>query len=167
MNFLYDFEPSENGFKSIAERLMKGYAFSAHRNIYRLMEIEFYWHGTNHKDESTYHRRHADPDSGQWFFHYSGVDIALKNEKGYGGILIRAVEEQKDNERKLIKGPMVVAMKLFSGHDVTQPIVTRLIEYSLNSENYHVTASVRKGLGKNASESGFADKLYRFELKIN
>lgn len=129
------------------------------------MEIEFYWHDEGHKDKSTYSRKHKDPDNGQWFFHYSGVDIALKNNQGYGGILIRAIAEE-GSIHKLIRGPMVVAMVLFSGYSVMQAIDTKFIYRPMNMSDGFIQESARKGLGNNASESGFADKLYRFELKI-
>jgi hypothetical protein len=72
-----------------------------------LIEIEFYWASPGHTDNSTYQRNHVDPKHGDWFFHYSGVDIALKNEilDGFGGILIRGIYSLKEN--KIYKGPMV------------------------------------------------------------
>ena len=93
MDFLKINKETEDEFENIAQILFDNYAIRTDNDLYRLTEIEFYWHSPNHLDNSTYIRKHVDPKSGDWFFHYSGVDIALKNEKtgGYGGILIRSI----------------------------------------------------------------------------
>lgn len=152
---------TEYEFEKIANKLLNNYAIQNHDSIYRLTEIEFYWTSPNHKDFSTYDRKHVDPKHGDWFFHYSGVDIALKNEKndGYGGILIRGIYSLKEN--KPYKGPMVCAMKLFSGTSAfAESIKTRIIEYDFDKAE--VQKSKRIGLGGNAIQSG-TDKLnYRF-----
>lgn len=163
MDFLSSFIPSEETFLKMAEKLMANYAIASHGKFYRLMEIEFYWHEDQHGDKSTYGRHHTDPQSGQWFFHYSGVDIALRNERGYGGILIRSIARE-DCMKKLIRGPMVVAMVLFSGYNVFDGLDTKLVERPLQSKNFSIKATPRVGLGKNARESGFEDKHYRFLL---
>lgn len=125
------------------------------------MDIEFYWHSKNYPDKSTYGRKHADPRNGEWFFHYSGVDIALRNEKtgGFGGILIRGLYDV--NKKVRVTGPQVCAMKLFSGYDAfTESMTTRIIPYMFPSTEIQI--GERIGLGKNAKENG-SDKLkYRF-----
>jgi hypothetical protein len=152
---------TENEFKKIADELLNNFAIQNQDSIYRLTEIEFYWTSPNHKDFSTYDRKHVDPKRGDWFFHYSGVDIALKNEEngGYGGILIRGIYSLKEN--KPYKGPMVCAMKLFSGTSAfAESIKTKIIEY--NFDKAEVQKSMRIGLG-NIPKQGGTDKLnYRF-----
>ena len=160
-DFLKIEHESEKEFENIAQELLNNYAIQNHDSIYRLTEIEFYWTSPNHKDYSTYQRKHVDPKHGDWFFHYSGVDIALKNEiiGGFGGILIRGVYSL--NEDKNYKGPMVCAMKLFSGTSAfEESIKTKIIEYKFSKVK--VQKSERVGLGENAKQSG-TDKLkYRF-----
>lgn len=157
MEFLTIEKETESEFENIARILFDKYAIRTQNALYRLTEIEFYWNSPNHIDNSTYKRKHVDPKAGDWFFHYSGVDIALKNEitGGYGGILIRSIY---DIEKKIpIKGPMVCAMKLFSGYNAfSQSIVTQIIEYSFPQSE--VIKRVRVGLGQNAKENG-ADQL--------
>jgi hypothetical protein len=89
----------------------------------------------------------------------------LKNEVlgGYGGILIRGIFDL--NSKKAYKGPMVCAMKLFSGTSAfQQSIQTKIIENKLDRRK--VVEGPRKGLGKNAIESG-TDKLnYSFEIDL-
>ena len=154
---------TEAEFEKIAYNLLNNYAIQNHDTIFRLTEIEFYWSSPNHKDFSTYDRKHVDPAHGDWFFHYSGVDIALKNEKngGYGGILIRGIYSLTEN--KPYKGPMVCAMRLFSGTSAfSESIKTRIIEYDFYKAEIH--KSERIGLGGNAKQSG-TDKLnYRFYI---
>lgn len=155
--FLEIINESEEEFHDIASALFHNYAIQNHDSIFRIIEIEFYWTSHNHKDDSTYKRNHVDPKQGEWFFHYSGVDIALKNDKtgGYGGILIRAIRDIK--EKRVYKGPMVCAMKLFSGTDAfSDSIKTRIVEHEFKKTN--IKKGQRKGLGENAKKSG-TDKL--------
>ncbi len=160
-DFLIIEHETEKEFENIAQELLNNYAIQNHDSIYRLTEIEFYWTSPKHKDDSTYQRKHVDPKHGEWFFHYSGVDIALKNDEidGYGGILIRGIYSL--NEDKIYKGPMVCSMKLFSGTSVfTESIKTRIIEYKFN--NTVIQKSERIGLGNNAKQSGTDMLNYRF-----
>lgn len=161
--FIIEKETKEE-FEQIAKVLFDNYAIVNHQSTFRLIDIEFYWNSKNHPDKSTYERKYVDPKQGEWFFHYSGVDIALKNEKigGYGGILIRGIYDI--NEKRPYKGPMICRMKLFSGTSVfSNTIQTQLIGYKFNLNN--ILSSERIGLGKNAKESG-TDKLhYRFYIE--
>lgn len=164
MKFLTIEKESEDEFKEIAQTLFDNYAIQTPNALYRLTELEFYWNSPNHIDNSTYKRKHVDPKSGEWFFHYSGVDIALKNEKtgGYGGILIRSIYDI--TRETTIKGPMVCAMKLFSENNAfTQSIKTQIINHSF-SESKIITRK-RIGLGQNAKVNG-ADQL-KYAFLIN
>ena len=164
MDFLQINYETKEEFKEIANRLLNEYAIHTHDSIYRITELEVYWNSTKHVDKSTYCRTHVNPNSGDWFFHYSGVDIALKNETngGYGGILIRNIIDIKNNN-KLYKGPMVCAMRLFSGTNAfEQTIETRLIPYKF--KKVKIESGARIGLGKNALIND-ANKLhYRFYI---
>ena len=166
IDFLRIEKETEKEFHGIADKLFNNYAVQNHDSIFRIIEIEFYWTSANHKDDSTYQRKHVDPRQGEWFFHYSGVDIALKNEKtgGYGGILIRGIYDI--NEKRIYKGPMVCAMKLFSGTDVfSESIKTRIIEHEFRKAE--ISKDKRIGLGNNAKQSG-TDKLnYRYFIDPN
>lgn len=167
MDFLKIINESEEEFEGIAGQLFNNYAIQNHDSTYRIVDVEFYWNSSNHKDNSTYNRKHVNPNQGEWFFHYSGVDIALKNEDtgGYGGILIRGIYDIEND--KLYKGPLVCAMKLFSGTSAfSESIKTKIIEY-----NKFTVAKILKGprvgLGNNAKKSG-TDKLnYRYFIDLN
>lgn len=162
-NFLRIEAETPEEFDTIANHLMNDYAIENHESLFRLTEIEFYWNSPTHNDSSTYNRNHVNPDNGDWFFHYSGVDIALKNERleGYGGILIRGV--YCIAERKTYSGPMVCAMKLFSGTNAfSSSIKTRIVKHSFDAKE--LTKTPRKGLGKNAEESGTTLLEYRYTI---
>jgi hypothetical protein len=161
LDFLNITDESEKGFQFIAEKLFNEWAIQTHESVYRITEIEFYWNSKSHIDKSTYQRIHVNPKSGEWFFHYSGVDIALKNETngGYGGILLRAVYDLKN--KKPYKGPMVCAMRLFSGTNAfIETIKTKIIPYTFSESE--IKNSERIGLGKNAIENDAQKFQYRF-----
>lgn len=166
MDFLNIYEETENCFIKIAEKLFDEYAIQTHNALYRIVEIEFYWNSTSHIDNSTYKRNHVNPKAGDWFFHYSGVDIALENEEtgGYGGILIRSIFNV---DKKLItKGPMVCAMKLFSGTNAFEKsIQTSIIPYTF--EKAKIKNTTRVGLGQNAKENGADTLNYAFIINPN
>lgn len=161
MEFLKIELETESEFQNIAQTLFDNYAIRSNNALYRLIEIEFYWNSPNHIDNSTYKRKHVDPKSGDWFFHYSGVDIALKNEGtgGYGGILIRSLYDTE--RKKIIKGPMVCAMKLFSENNAfSQSIKTQVIPHSFPKSK--IEKGKRIGLGKNAKENEADQLQYAF-----
>jgi hypothetical protein len=167
MDFLVIKGNPEACFENIAEKLFFEYAIETHSgSVFRITEAEFYWQSDTHEDKSTYERKHADPEMGEWFFHYSGVDISLRDRSanGYGGILIRSIREVTGDKPKTYKGPMVCATRLFSGINAFNGTkVARLVP--LTFPKTIVETSGKIGLGKVAKESG-ADKLqYRFFLK--
>ncbi len=164
IDFLNIDNPSQETFKKIAEQLFNKYAIQKGDIIYRLIDIEFYWHSDDHPDHSVYKRIHVHPKAGDWFFHYSGVDIALgdENSGGYGGILIRGIQNMADSSSKgFTKGPMVCAMKLFSETSAfSASITTRIIDYQFDESS--IISSERIGLGQNAKTTGADKFLYRF-----
>ncbi len=162
IDFLSIKNPSETKFRVIADKLFHEFAIQTHDSIYRIVELEFYWNSKEHEDGSTYKRIHADPKTGEWFFHYSGVDIALKNEKtgGYGGILIRSVIDIKE-DNKLYKGPMVCAMRLFSGTPAFEATIpTSIIPHAFDKKD--INLSIRIGIGQNGKINGADQHPYRF-----
>ena len=163
MNFLNIVEENQDEFKKIAEKIFTEYAIKTNDSLFRMVEIEFYWNSTNHIDNSTYHRKYVDPKNGDWFFQYSGVDIALRNVEtgGYGGILIRSILDVNIN--RIFKGPQVCMMRLFSGTNAFGDLIqTKIIEHKF-VEN-PIIESKRIGLGKNAKENGADMFSYRFSI---
>ena len=164
-SFLTVQRETQEEFAEIANLLLNNYAIQNHESLYRLTDIEFYWYSPKHQDESTYKRKHVNPNHGDWFFHYSGVDIALKNDEigGFGGILIRGIYSLK--EQKKYNGPMVCAMKLFSGINAfSADKMAHIINHTFKKAS--VLTKPRVNLGQNAVESGTAQLNYRFLIHL-
>lgn len=115
-------------FSDMAKDLMQNYCIEkkysdalqteAKTEIYFFEEIEFYFY---HKDKHT-DNNHVYPrlsKRGQWFVHYSGVDIAFEtvlNESRdeivqCGGILIRGLRK---SNREIVGGPLRCLVELFN-----------------------------------------------------
>lgn len=163
MDFLKTIDETEAGFKNIADILINQYAIQTHDSVFRMIDLEFYWDSQTHEDKSTYPRNHVNPKAGDWFFHYSGVDIALKNENGHGGILIRGIYDTNEKaEKRIYKGPMVCAMRLFSGTSAFEDsLKTRIVTHKFD-EKKELRYGPRKNLGQNAITSGTDQLNYRF-----
>ncbi len=162
-DFLRIEHEDEQEFEGIANKLMNNSAIQTHDSMYRITEIEFYWNSPTHQDLSTYDRKYVKPKLGDWFFHYSGVDIALENTEtgGYGGILIRSIYSL--TEQKSYKGPLVCSMKLFSGTSAfTESIKTKIVECQFRPEV--VQKKLRIGLGENAKPNGMDKLNYGFNI---
>ena len=123
-NLLKGVKPEVVSFKEIAEKLFKNYciikqyenAKDSGVEIYYLKEIEFYLYTNEHTDNRLVYPRIC--KVGQWFVHYSGVDIAFetklngKKVNQCGGILIRALRKKGTND--IIAGPLRCLMELFN-----------------------------------------------------
>ncbi|MCH8554567.1 MAG: hypothetical protein LAT76_05365 [Schleiferiaceae bacterium] len=165
IQLLKEVKGEKPNFETIAEMLFNKCVIKTENATYRFFEIEFYWNAEEHKDESTYKRKHVDPEAGQWFFHYSGVDIAMRNKHGYGGILIRGLYNIATKER--VNGPMVSAMKLFSGSNAFAPgSIQTHVKFVESLDKFDITKGLRKNLGKNAEVHDAHLYEYRFNLMV-
>jgi hypothetical protein len=106
----------ESVFSKIAEDLMLKTEIKIGKDIrYTLEEIEFYYYKKGVFEEEynlcTYPR---DCNAGDFFWHYSGVDICFKSfDDAFGGILIRSLRKKVGNtDEGLIGGPMRCAIDL-------------------------------------------------------
>jgi hypothetical protein len=95
----------------ISKEILQNYYIQFNeKDIWDIIEIEFYYHSEFHKD--IYAHVHSIGDlpfyeTGQFRIHGAGIDIAISDseKKSYGGILIRTIEK-KSEER--IEGPVKV-----------------------------------------------------------
>lgn len=103
-------------FAKIARSLMCDHVIQKGNNKYAIVEIEFYLYTDTHRDVVTYPR---DTQTGQWFFHQSGVDLTFKSETPlqFGGILIRAIKPLNSDNSKIIWGPQKCVEKLWDVFD--------------------------------------------------
>lgn len=87
-------------FERIAEKLCFECVLCANENKFAIVDVEFYYFSENdHPDPFVYSspskRNHL---MGEWFFHYSGIDITFGKGENRGGILIRGIKELKSSE---------------------------------------------------------------------
>jgi hypothetical protein len=113
-------------FTKVADYLFNHVAIQAGETKFTFAEIEFYYYkkdvfeGPMHN--CTYPRT---KDVGQFFWHYSGMDICFESSEKdmfFGGILIRSIK--KGNE--IIAGPMRCSDEIMNSCKDEMP---RLIEY--------------------------------------
>lgn len=118
--FEIDEDQLESSFKKIAHSLFKDFQIVANKNIYRFLEIEFYYHSERNPDPHTY-KALKQKTKGHWYFHYSGIDITFGSENSYGGILIRSigkVNSEKPVEFEPICGPLRVKNEILNNFDL-------------------------------------------------
>lgn len=103
--------------EKIAEELFCNYCINCNGKEYYFAEIEFYYYDSKQYLQNneqykwqrvTYARKNKAKDL---FYHLSGVDICFessyKDKKAkFGGILIRAIKEAKDDNSIVIAGPL-------------------------------------------------------------
>ena len=160
-------------FKTIAEELINNHCILKHDRrdesvvIYRFAEIEFYLYDVDEPDvdNSTYGR---DCKCGEWFLHYSGVDIAFETAKDgnkltcFGGILIRGVEIYKQNEQEtwdlvgFAGGPMVALCEIFN-HCRGMPEIISLPEAFKDRDRMNGEPTERVGIGDRLRQRYVAD----------
>ncbi len=155
MNITIDNANVKGSFKRIAKMLLNKYQLCVNESAVPLCDIEFYWNNNGkHKDESTH--KHAF-EEGRLRAHSSGLDITLKSDKGYGGILIRGVLIDGEG----VSGPLNAAEAILKyGGNVFETSVSVKIELKQEATSFQLYETVRKGLGKNAK--GFENESYRF-----
>ena len=112
---------------------------------YDFLEIEFYFYSKNHPDSITYPRK---TEAGDWFPHYSGMDIAFKSDKEqYGGVLIRCLLKDKN---EVIAGPLRCFCELCAGMNMSgRPISLQLVENEKQEEKLKIEWTIRKGIAAN------------------
>ena len=143
----------------IAKTLFENYSVACGDKVYRFAEIEFYYYkkeelGKNNFDKDwnreTYPRN---KDAGDFFFHYSGVDICFQchyddvdkdNEYGeFGGILIRSL---LDGE-KILAGPLFCANMMLNACKGIMPALKKE-----NSQKYELKSATRFGISSDKNQ---------------
>jgi hypothetical protein len=99
---------------AVANRLLNRVRLVAGGEAHRLVEVEAYYHSTDHPDAFA----HCDPiqlEQGRWYFHktrgtyrsgsFKGLDISFGDGKAHGGFLFRGLEQA---DGTLIDGPSLL-----------------------------------------------------------
>ena len=124
---LTETDPSkfESIFKGIAKNLLNNFVIRKGENLYRMVEIEFYYNLTD-TVHITYKRM---AEAGEWFNHDFGVDLTFKsNDKSYGGILIRSVHSVEPDEI-FCNGPLKTRALLFQFDALGEKSNIPILEY--------------------------------------
>lgn len=160
---------ASNVFLGIAKKLFCEYQIvKGNSTKYDLEEIEFYLYTSQHKDNNHVYPRVC--QAGEWFVHYSGVDLTFqtltdgKKITQCGGILFRRLKKSEINGSddgyvsvESIGGPLRCLMELFNGQDAPKLI-------KKNPESVTLESSHRIGI----KNRGVQDTLrYRFYTNAN
>lgn len=187
---LLSFDPSglsqekiKEVFDMIAEEILNKYCLNIQGRKHRIIEIEFYLTTDNHNDEYS-HCDEMQKSFKKWYFHkngqtfksgtYKGIDITFSSV-GYGGILIRGLEDLESGE--IIDGPSLTVdriLKLCSANSI-QDFVNEfnlcienksklyLSEIDLDKRQVYTSGRVGLTLKKhNANRIQFVGKFYRY-----
>lgn len=104
-------------FNRIAKSLFREYRICTGENEYLFTEIEFYFQTEAEADDAHHdpftHGQDLQKSNGQWYFHWSGIDITIGNGTDCGGILIRGIKPV-DKPEEYISGPLNVMRELMS-----------------------------------------------------
>ena len=140
-------EDVQSTFSTIAEILLYKSHIVTTYGKYRMLEIEFYFFNSKHKDTVTIPR---DEEPGMWWLHDWGVDISFRSEKKkdyYGGILIRSLYNEDDGE--YIFGPKKCCWELFYSSAI-KPTETPYIEEKIYmgkpGSNKRIISGANKGV---------------------
>jgi hypothetical protein len=104
----------------IARTIFSDYQIVTPKNNYRILELEFYYHSLpKNRDEQCY-KDTKQKTHGEWFFHYSGIDITIGNESAFGSFLIRSIGKLDNQERefKVINGPLKLKNEILNNFDL-------------------------------------------------
>ena len=158
-----DIENIQGSFDRIAKDILRKSAVQINSDVYQITEIEFYFYHPEHKDEYTHkHER----DEGEWRFHNAGVDITLQvTDDQDGGILIRAVKFNSDDNVNYILGPRKVLGAWFASFGkVTSESKIKLV--SIIELDIEIIRTFRHLPNKIVCEE-FHDKKYRYLVDID
>lgn len=144
-------------FSDIANKLFAEYQIAKGDIKYDFEEIEFYLYTENHTDNKHVYPR--DSKAGEWFVHYSGVDLTFQTLKDgdriiqCGGILIRRIKKVGGAS---VGGPLRCLMELFNRQET--PMLIK--KEQRNEIAFNCTSRI--GI-KNDGEQD--ERLYRFVIE--
>lgn len=119
---------AQSQFSEMAQKLIQNTLLKAGDTHYRLAEIEFYVfaEGNEGFEDEEAHKHPRELLNGVWYLHRkaperTGLEITFGNseQKIYGGVLIRAIQNTED-EKDYVYGPPAVAKALMDAAGVTK-----------------------------------------------
>ena len=137
--------PNKEQFDTVANEIINGFQICKGDIRYSFAEVEFYYYGEDQQDRHTYIRKCHAMD---WFFHYSGVDIAFETKQEgsellqFGGILIRSIIKHEVGKKdEIVAGPLRCQQEIFNG---CKEIPT--IEVKPERSNHEIGKNLRYGI---------------------
>ena len=150
-------------FKRIAESLCFEHNLCANEHKFAIVDIEFYYYSKgDHPDPFVYSTpSKRNQKKGEWFFHYSGIDITIGEGETRGGILIRAIQDLNTSEYIIgtLKS-MYAILNCFPSIESGNGLILRL-ERITGPKIRELTKGVRIGLEKD--KKGIDAEKYRNE----
>ena len=152
----------EKGFIKIcfelAKELFNNYCIQCGDRRYRFAEVEFYYFDQNRFNrkwnEVTYERNR---NAGELFYHLSGLDICFegniektknKEKKGSGGgILIRSIWREENNEKYITVGPLTCVNKILNA--CNNGVMPKIVRQSTSEQHDFTPCETYRYLGKN------------------
>ena len=153
----------DESFERIANDLMNNWLLKIESEIYRITEIEFYYKSESHNDPYS-HGHVLQKEKEKWYFHGSGIDITFGTNETYGGILIRAIYNFKEDN--YIYGPLNCATEIFNtlGNIYNKVMSFGLIpsrEFNSAIETEIPICAPRVGLSPQKNKA-YSERFYRF-----
>lgn len=119
---------AQSQFGQMAQKLIHNMLIRAGETYYRLAEVEFYVFAEEHEtfNDDLTHQHPRQLLNGVWYLHRksperTGLEITFGNneQKIYGGVLIRAIQNTED-EKDYVYGPPAVVKALMEASGVTK-----------------------------------------------
>lgn len=160
---------------TIAKTLSENYCIICGDKTFRFAEVEFYYYKSDKSNKNNFvdtWNRETYPrnkNAGEFFFHYSGVDICFQcyyddkekdNEYGeFGGILIRSLLDGK----KILAGPLFCANVILNASKDCMPTLDRT-----DYQQYKLKSTTRCGITSDLhQEKGKELYLCYYATKVN
>ena len=149
----------EKEFERIATQLMNNWAIKVNDKKFRIIDCEFYYKSPKHCDGFTMNPNPEKNTRGELRKHDWGIDIVLKDEEAYGGILLRGilVDEKYYSKSEIID--LMFNLLRYGSNDID------LVQCDFKP-TYSVFNTIRKNLGKiddsKDKNMAFFDAKYRF-----
>jgi hypothetical protein len=155
--------------QGIARELFSKYELIVNDISFDLCELEFYYSAKGLHEDPYTHNDKLQLTNGQWYFHGSGIDLTIGDEKeNFGGILLRGIHNQTRGD--FISGPLKVAKELFQHFG---SFSLKEIQFGLsirkqcrNLADVDFASSTRINLPKREDLENYKDKKYRFITHI-
>ena len=159
-------QTEEKDFDRIAKDLFNKAVLCIQDNVYYLTEIEFYYNHKEHPDPFVHNHRQQ-KQKGKWYFHASGMDICIGNDKNaFGGILIRGLKRKTgEGTWEYTDGPINVLQEVLN--NIGAVTLQKDINFGFKmdkSRTNTIYKHKRIGLNPDKKKKGgeYAEKHYRY-----